>query len=53
MSPNLNRMIDCEQPEEFLKEHVLKFILDAYQTYFRMTIAPDEAPDKHHYVNLS
>ena len=23
-SPNLNRMINCEQPEEFLKEHVLK-----------------------------
>lgn len=23
-SPNLNRMISCEQPEEFLKEHVLK-----------------------------
>ena len=23
-SPNLNRMIDCVQPEEFLKEHVLK-----------------------------
>jgi len=23
-SPNLNRMINCEQPEEFLKEHVLR-----------------------------